>query len=355
MEKFIKISILSIVLSLVVNSCIQERTTIKDTQKESNQKKTELKGPYLGMIPPGDIPVIFAPGVVSSIFWEHSGAVFSPDGNELFWSRAINEGRTPRTIVTLHMRQVNGVWTKPELAPFNTTIYTHVNSISPDGNRLYYYASDGESKGRLWIIDKTEKGWSEPRLLNLNEGDSNTDNINEVQETRDGDLYFDCTIDPRSGKYGIAKSKIVNGKFTKIEPLNSNINFSPIDKYSDFNSTMDPDEEFIIFVSRRPGGYSGQNLYISFTQEDNEWGEAINLGPEINKPGAWNSWPHLSPDGKYLFFTSRIKPYTAKDIENNKYSYDELEKFQRSINNGWANIYWVNTSFIEKLRPLNNN
>ena len=55
-----------------------------------------LRGPYLGMTPRGDVPELFAPGVVADVYWEHSGAVFTPDGNEVFWSIAINEGRSPR-------------------------------------------------------------------------------------------------------------------------------------------------------------------------------------------------------------------------------------------------------------------
>lgn len=328
-----------------------------DTQQnESNDSEFPvLKGPYLGMKPPGDSPELFAPDIVSSIFWEHSGAVFSPDGKELFWSRAINEGRTPRTVITLHMKQVNGVWTQPELAPFNRTTYTHINSISPDGKHLYYFASKGGEELNSWVIDKTEDGWGKPRLLTLNDSDYDSISANEVHETHNGNLYYDCRIDKISGKYGIARSKWVDGKYQECESLGPNINFPTGDRYSDFNSTIDPDEDFIVFVSRRPGGYSGQNLYISFRQPDDNWGAAKNLGPKINKLGAWNSWPQLSPDGKYLFFTSRIRPFTAKDIEENKYSYAELEEFQKSLTNGWANICWVNTSFVKRLRPTTQN
>ena len=73
--------------------------TQKDTK--DNENFPVLRGPYLGQKPPGDVPELFAPGIVSSVYWEHSGAVFTPDGKELFWSRAINEGRTPRIIVVL--------------------------------------------------------------------------------------------------------------------------------------------------------------------------------------------------------------------------------------------------------------
>jgi hypothetical protein len=105
-------------------------------------------GPYLGMKPPGSTPDLFAPGVVSDVFWEHSGAVFTPDGNELFWSVALNEGRSPRIIVILHMQRGEQGWSAPELAPFNNAPYNHINSVSPDGKRLYFFSSSDEEPSR---------------------------------------------------------------------------------------------------------------------------------------------------------------------------------------------------------------
>lgn len=45
-----------------------------------------LQGPYLGQKRPGTMPEVFAPGIISvEENFEHSAAVFSPDGNEVFW------------------------------------------------------------------------------------------------------------------------------------------------------------------------------------------------------------------------------------------------------------------------------
>jgi hypothetical protein len=29
----------------------------------------------------------------------------------------------------------------------------------------------------------------------------------------------------------------------------------------------------------------------------------------------------------------------------------ELKQIQQSVSNGWGNIYWVSTSFVDELRP----
>jgi Tol biopolymer transport system component len=274
-----------------------------------------IKGLYLGQTPPGDVPKVFAPETVSSIYWEHSGAVFTPDGKELFWSRAINEGREPRIIVIMYMKQKNGIWTQPELAPFNLAPYNHINSISPDGKRLYFFTEQDDQPGKAWVVDKTENGWSKPRLLKINTIDNPNTVINEVHETGSKNLYlYGPNNETQSGR-GIISSRYVDGKYTEYESLGSNINFDFNDPFPNHSPTVDPDEKFVIFVSRRPGGYGTQDLYISYRQSDDTWGLAINLGPKINTIGAGNSWPQLSPDGKYLFFTSRTKPFNENDIK----------------------------------------
>lgn len=304
----------------------------------------KLSGPYLGQKPPGDIPELFAPGIVSSVYWEHSGAVFTPDGKELFWSRAINEGEEPRIIVIMHMILGNdGVWGQPELASFNfhDAVYNHITSISPDGTRLYYFSSSEEFGRKMNMVDKSGNAWGEPRLFRKN--------ANELHETQSGDVYCTGPLEIMPQGWGIVRSRLENGKYQDFESLGSHINFNFDDPFPNHSPTVDPDERFVIFVSRRPGGYGNQDLYISYRQPDDTFGPAINLGPKINTIGLGNSWPQLSPDGKYLFFVSYARPF--QDIMEKRYTYGELIKIQESILNGRGNIYWVSTGFVDELRP----
>ena len=311
-----------------------------------------LKGPYLGMKPPGDVPELFAPGVVSSVYLEHSSAVFTPDGNEVFWSREINIGFTPRIIVVMHMRQERGVWTRPELAPFNfnDALYNHINSISPDGKRLYYFSSS-EEDSKSWVVDKTDDGWGEPRLNRLNTIDNPGKTASSVHEARSGNLYLTGTLDAMPLGWGIVRSRFVDGKYQAYESLGPHVNLPFDDPFPNYHPTVDPDERFVIFTSRRPGGYGTQDLYISYRQPDESFGPAINLGPKINTIGMGNGWPQLSPDGKYLFFWSNSQSFDEKDLLEQKYSYADLMEIRETYRNGRGNIFWVNTSFVEELRP----
>jgi hypothetical protein len=307
-----------------------------------------LHGPYLGQQPPGDVPEIFASGVVSDVYWEHSGAVFSPDGTELFWSVAINEGRSPRIIVILQMRQENGRWSRPDLAPFNRAAYNHVNSISPDGKRLYFFSSSDEEPSMAWVVEKTEHGWGEAKPLRLNTIDHPAGVVNEVHEARSGNLYCSGPLRTMPGGRGIVRSRMVEGKYQEYESLGPYVNSPHSEVFPNHSPTVDPDEKFVIFSSNRPGGFGDNDLYISYRQPDGSWGPAKNLGPEINSVGTNTSWPQLSPDGKYLFFVSSSTPLQGFDPR--KTTYAELRAVQEGIFNGWGNIFWVSTSFVDRLR-----
>ena len=83
----------------------------------------------------------------------------------------------------------------------------------------------------------------------------------------------------------------------------------PVNMGSTINSTADDwypvlarDGSFMIFVSRRHGGYGSGDLYIS-RSVDGEWQTPQNMGTNVNTSG-FDSAPSLSYDERTLFFTS---------------------------------------------------
>jgi hypothetical protein len=101
---------------------------------------------YVGQPPPGMIPELFAPGVVSTDAVELN-SVFSPDGREFFFSRLIDgpdesDGYPGKTRPILyHTVYQNGAWTEPRplrLFPDAPYAWAADMSVSPDGRRLYF-------------------------------------------------------------------------------------------------------------------------------------------------------------------------------------------------------------------------
>ncbi|MFD2035747.1 OmpA family protein [Belliella marina] len=69
-----------------------------------------------------------------------------------------------------------------------------------------------------------------------------------------------------------------------------------------WNSTpaFSPDGSVLYFASNRPGGYGGIDLYKATKLANGDFGNPVNLGPEINTPGN-EMFPRMMPDGKFFF------------------------------------------------------
>ena len=303
-------------------------STAPSLAQENTKDKSDfpvLKGPYLGQKPPGLIPVIFAPGVVSTENHEHSSLIISPNGKGIFWSvisAPLSENSTHKIVF---MRYENNHWSPPKTASFSGLYKDDFPFMSPDGKRIYYCSKrpfPGKRKSKdyeLWFVKRTNTGWSDPGLL----GKPFTEESKTWQPsiTNKGTIYFLGYLEGVQRNYEIYRSSFTNGQYSKPELLNKSINT----EYPDWCPYIAPDESYLIFSSKRPGGYGGFDLYISYRRNDGSWVEPQNLGSEINHK-YHERFPGVSPDGKYLFFT-------RPNGENN------------------GDIYWVNAKIIEELKP----
>lgn len=75
-------------------------------------------------------------------------------------------------------------------------------------------------------------------------------------------------------------------------------------KYWEAHGFITEDGSTMIFSSDRPGGFGGLDLYISKLKADGEWGQPLNIGPEINTPFN-DDRPFLINNGTMLFFASQ--------------------------------------------------
>ncbi len=306
-----------------------------------------VKGPYLGQKPPGQRPEIFAPGIISYGFHEN-GIIFSPDGTELFYSTSDSKYRFKTFMV---LKKEKNRWSAPELAPFSEGYYTHSAFFSPDGKKLYFSSTRPVSPASItkkdldvWVIENNGASWGKACHL---EGPLNTENSEQITSiAANGTIYLRTNYEGK-GKWGIYKSRLVKGKYQAAERLSDTINQG----YNEGNPFISPDETVLLFKSGQPGGYGKTDLYVSFRHKDGFWGKPINLGSQINSP-EYELEPRISPDGKYLFYTSFRKhdPSVFKGK-----SYKELVKLYRSPQNGYGTLFWVNASIIGKLKPKNIN
>ena len=314
--------------------------TLSSSQPEDRPK---LTGPYLGQKPPGMTPEIFAPGIISTGFSERLAA-FTPDGKELFY---VLWG-APHGVI-LQMKEVNGQWSKPEVAPFSGR-YQGDFTMSSDGNCIVFssdspFADTGIPQEHYysWIVKRTENGWGKPEPFGST--------INSPQSfagcptiADSGNLYFFSDRIEGKGNDDIWMSEFVNEEYT--EPVNLGDSINTV--HFDLDPFIAPDESYIIFTRIDKERINGADLFISFKSARGTWTKALNMGDRLNST-AWEFCPTVSADGKYLFFTSNRR--THKSHSEIPLTYENKLEFLNSPGNGSDDIYWVDARIIEDLRP----
>jgi len=85
-----------------------------------------LKGPYLGQKPPGMVPVLFAPGIISTTNKNEFCASFSPDGKEFYFNRGMK-------IMVCTLK--DGMWSSPVEASFSAGFPAHEAHITFDNKK----------------------------------------------------------------------------------------------------------------------------------------------------------------------------------------------------------------------------
>jgi Tol biopolymer transport system component len=286
------------------------------------------KDQYLGRTPPGLVPEVFAPGIVSSPEWaEHCQLAVSPQGNEIVWSAWSSkypsaEGRNTEQIYFSRFR--DGAWSEPALVEFVKDNLQHINGgpvFAPDGNRLYFYGVDwsgGLGTMDTWYVDKVDGEWGSPV------------NAGEPYNTQGADWTPSFTARDRA--YRFAGKPLCfdyqNGLFADPDTMQINPDYR-----RRFPFFVAPDESYAIFASDHAGGYGGLDLYFSAIDQDGIWGPPHNLGEQVNT-SVTERMPMVSPDGKYLFFvrhtpsqdffwvsTDILEPFRAADDLSTPWAY----------------------------------
>ena len=100
----------------------------------------------------------------------------------------------------------------------------------------------------------------------------------------DGNIYF---------------SKWDGNDWTSIQSFGSDIN----SKYWESHACLSADNNTLYFVSDRPGGYGGRDIYRCVKLPNGLWSKSLNVGPTINTKYDEDG-PFISADGITLNFSS---------------------------------------------------
>lgn len=239
-----------------------------------------LHGPYFGLQPPGNKPVVFAEGIIPDDL--HSVPVFSPDGKMVYYKPLDGKG-------IMVMKEDGDGWSKP----FPLFVDEDIDNsddpcLDPAGKMLYFTLYD-KGANREYIYSCIPEGPSgcipEMPAGALNELDLHW----QFSVASNGNIYF-------AANGNIYASAFSMGKYHTPAKLDTTINTS----LSECTPWISPDEQILIFA--RSNG-DKPDLFVSRRDDSGKWGKANPLDHGINT-GHHEMCPRISPDGKYLFFLS---------------------------------------------------
>jgi serine/threonine protein kinase len=200
--------------------------------------------------------------------------------------------------------------------PLNTPFYDGTPSLSADGLELYIPSDrpGTAGSGDLWVA--TRAGFSDPWSIPVNLGPIVNSPVFDGAPCLSADglsLYFEST---RSGGQG-ADDLWITTRVSKQSPWGWPVNLGPPVNsiYMDWSPCISPDGLVLFFVSCRPGGFGGSDIWMSKRKTpESSWSEPVNVGPAINTIFK-ESHPSLSPDGLTLFVGVEGHPDNLPDEE----------------------------------------
>ena len=286
-----KISIIIAILTVWMN--------VSGQQNDEINKETNYKGEYLGLNFPDTVPEIFAPGFISGKGRLHCFLAFSVDNKEIYWMTI------PPKIMTI--REIDGIWTSPELASFSTENRNQTPFVAHD-NTIYFSSNRDGGKGRLdiWHTTKTDSNFTIPINIGSKINTGNSEAAPTLTENKT--MFYSGSVQGKLYNVGIYYSNYENGEYQAPVFLPEPINIMDT-AILDYTPFIAPDESYLLFCSNRQNPEKELcHIYISFKKENGEWAEPVDLSLKMNFKTS-SKFPYITPDGKFLFFSSGANMY----------------------------------------------
>lgn len=183
--------------------------------------------------------------------------------------------------------------------------------VSLDGSALYFTSrrlwEDGSASGDNDYVRQLppedvyvsyldfDSRWTSPTRLGFCSPTRNEATSAVSTDERKLFLYMDST-----GGGDIYTTDFDKASFNEIEKLdNAKVNT----EYWETHCMVSNDKQKMFFVSDRPGGLGGRDIYFCVLLPDNSWSDPINMGPGVNTKYDEDS-PFISIENKTLYYSS---------------------------------------------------
>lgn len=211
-------------------------------------------------------------------------------------------------------------WSEPvNLGPIvNSASADEGPAISEDGLSLYFTSTrPGGSGGQdIWVAKRPHRAaaWAVP--VNLGETVNTADSENAPAFSRDGHRMF--FVSNRPGGVGgldiwVSFRKDRNDDFGWQAPVNLGPPVNTTSNDAGPGASREAGEEVLFFTSNRPGGSGGADIYMSARLEDGSFGSPVPV-VELNT-AAQDARAAVRHDGREVFlFSNRAGSLGATDL-----------------------------------------
>ena len=190
-----------------------------------------------------------------------------------------------------------------------------------DGVESYFsdILREGHGNMDVWVMrrETINDDWGPSENLGPTVN-STADESGEAISADGLELYFSGRRDAYTRPGGHGRADLWKTKRrTRDDPWEEPVNLGPTinSAAKDARTTLSVDGLLLFFDSDRPGGYGRTDIWVIRRATQNEpWSEPVNLGPSVNSP-ADEKYAYLSSDGSTLYFVSdRPGGYGGHDI-----------------------------------------
>lgn len=228
---------------------------------------------------------------------------------------------------------------KENLGPTVNSIYDDLGPhITSDGKMILFGRESspdnigGKEDGEDIWVTKTEDGITWSKSVNMGPPINDKESNNLAAISTDNNMLLFCKTD------GFQIRKRTKEGWTDPQYLNVRFN----NESKNMEGNLSPDGKAILFTSKLKSNlyYNAatdskeKDIYVTIQDDQGNWSEAVNLGPQINSAGDEIS-PFLAADGRTLYFATNGRPgYGSYDIFMSKRTGSSWTQWSEPVNLG---------------------
>jgi len=191
--------------------------------------------------------------------------------------------------------------------PVNSALPNSVCSLTPNSNEIIiineFYKDGSMYKGFSTLKGNGHDSWQFPKPLFIYDFFSTSSEVNLTMSSDANIIILSLNRPSSKGDNDLYVSmKIEENLYSTPLPLDDNINTT----FRESTPFISRDGQYLFFSSSRPGGYGGNDIYVS-RRLDGTWQnwEKPRLLPKLINSDQDDSQPFVNESTGYMYFTSR--------------------------------------------------